>query len=74
MKICCLASAKQRNGCTLVELLVVIGTIAVLLGLLLPVVQMAREGRPRERGRTAEEFGCGGFVAIFPISAVLYDF
>ena len=71
---------QQRNGFTLVELLVVIGIIALLLGILLPTISRARESanrikcasQLRQIGQFAAMYA-GAYNNFLPLGYVSYD-
>jgi type II secretory pathway pseudopilin PulG len=58
-------SLPNRNVLTLVKLLVVIGIIAILMGLLLPAVQLAREA--------ARRTSCGSQMRQLGLAAANYE-
>ena len=58
-------ASKRRDGFTLVELMVVVGIVAVLVGLTLPAVQAAREASRR--------LGCVGNLRQIGIGMAAYE-
>ncbi len=61
----CLTSVRSRHGFTLIELLVVVAVIALLAGLLLPVL-----ARARDKGKAAK---CQSNLRQLVMAAMMYD-
>jgi prepilin-type N-terminal cleavage/methylation domain-containing protein/prepilin-type processing-associated H-X9-DG protein len=60
-----LAARRRRDGLTLVELLVVMAVVGVLIGLLVPAVQRARE--------SARRAGCGNHLRQVGLAVATYE-